>query len=126
VIRSISITANQKSARQEYVVKVSTDNLDSMFRKVLQTLWMETSVFNKRRIDISDNEIRIYLKKGDTIQKYIDHIKEVYNKAEEYVRSGIDNRKPKKKMVLNKGLKNKTYLLKVLKLNKNHQIGHIA
>ena len=59
----------------KYLVNVHTKNtVGSFYRKALSQAWKQSIIYKKRHMEITQNEIRIYLKKGDTIQKCIDHI----------------------------------------------------
>jgi Fe-S cluster biosynthesis and repair protein YggX len=76
----MGLTGNSQA--HECVLRVYTKEIiDSIYEKVIRKAWRECMYCRKRRIMIKNNEIRIYLKKGDTVQKYIDSISMIINGA---------------------------------------------
>jgi Fe-S cluster biosynthesis and repair protein YggX len=69
----MGLTGNSQT--HECVLRIYTKEIiDSIYEKVIRQAWRDCISCRKRRLMIKNNEIRIFLKKGDTVQKYIDSI----------------------------------------------------
>ena len=69
----MGLTGNSQT--RECVLRVYTKEIiDNIYEKIIRKAWRECISCRKRRMTIKNNEIRIFLKKGDTVQKYIDSI----------------------------------------------------
>jgi hypothetical protein len=96
-----------------YIVKVYTGTpITRQLGRAFISIWNEMISFRKRRVEIGNREIRIYLRKGDTVQKYIDHATCVFCQAE--IKAALlQKRKVRRKYtLLKKEFEYKSYLLK--------------
>lgn len=80
-VRITSIGLKGGSHACEFILGVFTEEkIGSIYAKAIRNEWHESIFCRKRRISVKNNEIKIHLKKGDTIQKYIDCISGIINK----------------------------------------------
>lgn len=97
-ITSISLRGGNRACG--YVLGIFTqDRIGSNCAKAIRHEWHESIFCRKRRIAVKNNEIKIQLKKGDTVQKYIDCISGIINK----IRCGM---KPSRQQRLRQRVKN--------------------
>jgi hypothetical protein len=80
-LRITSISLKGDNRAYGYVLIVFTqERIGSIYAKAIRQGWRESIFCRKRRLTVKNNEIKIHLKKGDTIQKYIDCISGIVNK----------------------------------------------
>ncbi len=85
----------------EYLLKVYTkDTISRLLKQTFHSIWRESFVLRKRRVEITYNEIRIYLRKEDIIQKYIHYVSAVLCQAENQVKRTQSKQGIKKKRVI--------------------------
>lgn len=65
----------------------TSDIIGDIFAKAMLKAWSESIFRRKRQIEIRNYEIRICLKKGDTVQKYIDCISGIILSLRHYIKS---------------------------------------
>jgi hypothetical protein len=97
-ITSISLKGGNRACG--YILGVFTqEKIGSIYAKAIHHEWSKSMFCRKRRLTVKNNEIQILLKKGDTIQKYIDYISEIINKIK-------DNMKASKHLRMQRCMKN--------------------
>jgi hypothetical protein len=120
VVEHISIMNNNglnpagNNHSYEYLLKVYVkDNISSLYKKAFFLLWNKLIFCRKRHAEIVHNEIRVLLKKGDTIQKYIDNISNVICQVNNYLEfmQMIKTKPQKKNPVLKRASPMKSYVL---------------
>ncbi|MEN6315432.1 MAG: hypothetical protein ABFD25_14445 [Clostridiaceae bacterium] len=111
MIESVTIM-NLFNGGHEYLLKVYTKRvICRLLRKEFHQEWEKTVFLRKRRVEVDHKEIRIYLKKGDSIQKYIDSVPRVLRMAGASLRQVQENRnRVRRKWVLKRDVSAKTYL----------------
>ncbi len=81
-----SISLNSCSNTSGYVLRIFTaERTKSIYAKAIRKAWSESICCRKRKLTIKGNEVRIHLKKGDTVQKYIDCITYIIRRIKLYV-----------------------------------------
>lgn len=114
-VRITSISLRGSSSRScGYVLGIFTqDRIGSNLARAIRHEWQESIFCRKRRIAVKNNEIKIQLKKGDTIQKYIDCISGIINKVKSSMKPSRQQRLKQraKNMKLRKDLHSKVYHL---------------
>lgn len=111
-ITSISIKGSNRACG--YVLGVFTqDRIGSYFAKAIRHEWHESIFCRKRQITVKNNEIKIHLKKGDTIQKYIDCISGIINKIRSSMKPTRQQRRRQrvKNMKLKRDMPSRVYYL---------------
>jgi hypothetical protein len=119
-VRHISIRNNtgskltNENKSYEYLLEIHTkDIINSLNKKAFFFLWNKVLFCRKRRTEISQNVIRVFLKKGDTIQKYINNISDVICQVNNYLEfmKMIKIKHHKKNLVLQRTYQPKTYFV---------------
>lgn len=108
-ITSISLSSSKERG---YILKVFTkEKIKSIHARAIRKAWSESICCRKRKLTIKSNEIRIQLKKGDTIQKYIDRISSIINRIKYYINESryLKLKMRMKHARLKKDLPSKTY-----------------
>lgn len=109
VVENISIMNNNSC---EYLLEIHTkDRISSLNKKAFFLVWNKLLFCRKRRTEISQNVIRVYLKKGDTIQKYIDNISNVIRQVNNYLEFMQLLNIEKKNRILKRTFPKKSYVL---------------
>lgn len=109
VVENISIM-NSNSC--EYLLEIHTkDRISSLNKKAFFLVWNKLLFCRKRRTEISQNVIRVFLKKGDTIQKYIDNISYVIRQVNNYLEFVQLLNIEKKNQILKRTFPKKSYVL---------------
>jgi len=111
MIESVAIM-NLFNSSHEYLLKVYTKKaIGRLLRKEFHQEWEKKFLLRKRQVEVEHKEIRIFLRKGDTIQKYIDCVPEVLNTAAGNLKLIQKKRNEKKRhMILKKDYPAKAYL----------------
>lgn len=95
---ALKSTGKEKGLVYAYEMQVTLSHApDSMWKQVFLLEWKKEFLFTKRNARLADNEIRVLLAKGDDIQRYIDTVKQLVEKA--------DNRNALQKTKQEKGLR---------------------
>ena len=113
-VRITSISLKGGSHACEYILGVFTeDKIGSSYAKAIRNEWRESIFCRKRRISVKNNEIKVHLKKGDTIQKYIDCISGIINKIKYSVKPSRRHllRQRMRNVKLRRKLPSRTYCL---------------
>jgi|GEM_PF-3047889 len=85
-VRITSISLSGSCNERGYVLRVFTrEKIKSIHAKAIRKAWSESICCRKRKLTIKSNEIRIQLKKGDTVQKYIDRISGIIGRLKYYI-----------------------------------------
>lgn len=110
MIESVALI-NLFNGGHEYLLKIYTKRaMGRLLRKEFFQEWEKTIFLRKRRVEAEHKEIRIYLRKGDNIQKYIDSVSRVLCKAAAGSRLVQDGRnKPGRNWVLKRDIPAKTF-----------------
>lgn len=100
MIESISIR-NCFNSSFKYLLKVYTkDAISDLFSKTFYLAWKRSIFLRKRRVEIVHKEIRIFLRKEDIIQKYIDHVSKVLSQTDCYIKHLQEKKSANRKQVL--------------------------